>query len=106
MTTQPVHTISQPSVRSLLLILQANGKPLSTATGFLVSQDGRNYLVTNWHVVSGRHPETGQPLSSTTGAVPDTVLIAHNTAGKLGTWHPIVESLYDKNGRPLWREHP
>lgn len=33
---------------------------LGTATGFFWRHEGHPYLVTNWHVVSGRNPFTGQ----------------------------------------------
>lgn len=35
------------SGNSLLLELTANGIPISTATGFVISHDGRYFLVTN-----------------------------------------------------------
>jgi hypothetical protein len=42
---------------------------LSTASGFYWRYQGRAYLITNWHVLSGRHPFTGSVLSST-GYIP------------------------------------
>lgn len=97
--------LARPSVASLPLELRVQGQRLSTATGFVVERDGRRFLVTNWHVVTGRHPDTGTVLSQSAG-VPDEVIIMHNRAGALGTWVPRAEPLYGPNDDPLWREHP
>jgi hypothetical protein len=97
--------IARPSVASLPVVVRFGDVQLSTATGFIVERDRRWYLVTNWHVVAGRRPDTGAILSPN-GAVPDNVTIVHNKKGALGTWIPKVERLYDENERPQWLEHP
>lgn len=62
-----------PTVRSSLsmctvkLELLFNGTLLSTATGFFFECDGGQYLITNRHNVTGRHQDTGKPLSDTAG---------------------------------------
>lgn len=43
-----------------LLSNDGTEKVLSTASGFFWLRDGQPYLVTNWHVVSGRNPFTGE----------------------------------------------
>jgi len=97
--------IQRASFASLLIEPRvATNAGLATATGFIVDRKGSHYLVTNWHVVSGRRTDTGQPLAST-GAVPERLAIAHNVKGKLGTWTVREEPLYDGSGKPLWREH-
>lgn len=84
-----------------------NGNPIGRATAFVVLTAQGPHLVTNWHVVTGRHPETGQPLNSTTAAVPDQLRIWHHLSGRLGTWTRWDEPLYAPgHGAPLWREHP
>ena len=65
---------------------------------------GRYYLITNWHVVSGRHPETNA-IVSPTGAVPDEIRIVHH-GHTLGSWVVRTEPLQDKNKNNLWLEHP
>lgn len=62
-------------------------------------------MVTNWHVVTGRRPDTNDLLSPT-GAAPDELAVMHNVAGKLGFWEVRIESLYNSNGEPRWLEHP
>jgi len=70
------------SLSSLYLKLLVNGNELGTATGFVVAHSGRRFLITNWHVLSGRNPETGKPCSAT-GGLSDEVRIAHHLKGKL-----------------------
>jgi hypothetical protein len=99
------------SVQSLLLQLSVRGSALSTATGFIVSKDGVNYLVTNWHVLAGRNNVTGELLSPT-GAEPDAVGVIHNATGGLGRSVETVEPLWtpdepdevDRTRR--WTGHP
>jgi Trypsin-like peptidase domain len=98
--------IARPSVVSLFLELRAaGGAALGTATGFVVERDTRRYLITNWHVASGRRSDNGAVLSPI-GAVPVQLAVLHNAAGTLGTWSARVEPLYDSGGAPRWREHP
>lgn len=100
-------TVARPSLASLLLQPSFGGNPISSATGFVAPQpNGGYFLVTNWHVVTGRNPITGQPLNPQTGAVPDQIVIAHHVEDALGTWHPVVEPLYSPAGAPRWLEHP
>ena len=52
-----------------LLSKDGEERVVSSATGFFWLHNGQAYLVTNWHVVSGRDPFTGQ-ISSPTGYTP------------------------------------
>ena len=99
-------SLDQPSFQSLFLEVTDEGKPLGTATGFIVLRpDGSPLLMTNWHVVAGRHLETRQPLD-VSGDVPDVITIRHNVQGALGRWVTKTERLYDDTGEPLWLECP
>ncbi len=93
------------SVTSLYLKLRVNGHDLSTATGFIVEHNSKYFLITNWHVFSGRNPETGLPLSTTAG-IPDEVRIAHHLKDRLGTWKFQGESLVGPDGSARWLSHP
>jgi hypothetical protein len=97
-------TISLPSVQSLLIELVYGGQGLATGTAFVCNSKKGPALVTNWHNVSDRHPQTKRPLSPT-GALPDEVRIVQNRAGKLGEWLIKSETLL-ANGQPRWVEHP
>lgn len=96
--------INQPSVQSLLVQMQFNGQLLSTGTAFVVQTAKGPHLVTNRHNVTGRNQETGKPLSST-GGVPNEIVVIHNRNGRLGEWVARLEPLYSGDA-PRWREHP
>ena len=107
MAAQPPRqiAIAEPSVKSLLLQMRFNGQVLSTGTGFVANAARGPLLLTNRHNATGRHQETGQPLSPT-GGVPNEIVIMHNRANLLGQWLAKMEPLSDNNGRPRWIEHP
>ena len=96
--------IAEPSVKSLLAEMRFNGQPLATGTAFVVDTRKGPVLITNRHNVTGRHPETGRPLSET-GGVPNEILILHNRRNRLLEWVPRLEPLYDGE-TPRWTEHP
>ncbi len=91
--------------------MRFDGKDLAIATGFIMNTARGPCLITNRHNVTGRHWETDKPLSYTC-AVPNEVLILQNKNGlsKQNSirleWIEKVEKLFDKNGNPLWLEHP
>lgn len=94
------------SVVPLFLDAQKDGTSLGAGSGFVVHHGGQPYLITNWHVVTGRRPETGQPIDAR-AADPDRLIIWHHVAGPLGSWRVRDESLFEgRSGRPRWREHP
>lgn len=93
------------SVTSLYLFeplpSSTNGAGL-TGTGFVYAYKGSNYLVSNWHVFSGRNWPNIEP-KDTNGSVPTNVIIFYilkTLNGRVG----ITEPLYDTNGVPLWME--
>jgi S1-C subfamily serine protease len=104
MNTQRI-TLAQPSCMSLLIEIRVNNLSLGTGTGFLVSRSSRTYLVTNRHIVRGRHNDTDAALHGS-GGLPDSLVIVHNALVSLGNWVTKLESLYDPSGHPLWLEHP
>lgn len=76
-------------------------------TGFTVVQNGRAFLITNWHVLTGRDAATKQPINQKTGAAdPDSIRIWHHRES-LGNWISVPELLRDaQSGEPRWLEHP
>lgn len=92
---------------SLHLECFSKGIPIGVGTGFVVVYGGTNYLVTNWHIVTGRDPNTGEPVSTTGAADPDAIVIWLHDAKRLGSWRRIIEPLIDPaNENKLWKEHP
>ena len=105
MVTPPAIAIDPFSVTSVYLKLYVNDNQLSTATGIIAEHNGKYYLITNWHVLSGRNPIDDQPLSPT-GGMPEEVRIAHHINSGLGHWRFHGEPLIDESGAPRWIEHP
>ncbi len=98
-------SITQPSVMSLLLETCSDNAALGTATGFIVERAGAFYLITNRHVLRGRHQDTNEPLHPSL-AVPSRVRIVHNKNALIGQYVIAEEPVYSEFGDPLWREHP
>jgi hypothetical protein len=48
---------------------------ISHGTGFFWHRCGIDYVVTNWHVLSGRNPFTGEMLSVSNGFIPDRIRV-------------------------------
>lgn len=103
---EPIVIHIQPqSVRSLYIEPRFNGQKLSSATGFVAVSPSGLVLITNRHVVTGRHQQTEECLSKQ-ASIPNQLAIFHNKKGMLGQWVERVESLYDRHDNQLWYEHP
>ena len=97
--------IDPKSVASLCLVPYAFSADVGRGTGFIVTVGGIHLLITNYHVLSGRHPDTGEQMRGVQ-SIPDRVLIPllrRNSASL--SWYPHVQhTLID--GIPAWIEHP
>ena len=101
-------SVAVPTIKSLYLETYFGEQLLSSATCFLLSRTKESHcvVVTNRHVVTGRHQGTGAPLDSR-GGIPDAVVIHFNKAGSLlREWLPIRLPLYRADDSPYWIEHP
>lgn len=92
------------SVSPVYLETYLDEQKCGVATGFIVKNDGSFYLITNWHVVTARDPETNMPLS-TRGFVDPNFLHVWFHGEKLGTWIQMQISLLNQNREKLWLEH-
>ena len=103
---------------SFQLKTSVNGTQVSAATGFFYEFDNREFLITNYHVVSGRHPETGKPLHRMS-AIPDSVEICIPTSTQINAedsgqqptkmkWEWKSLRLFEDGDdeKPIWTEHP
>ncbi len=97
--------IQRYSAASLYLEPRFNGQKISSATGFIVISPAGPVLITNRHVVTGRHNETNECLSNQ-AAEPNQLAIYHNKANASGQWLIHVEPIRDQNNEKLWYEHP
>lgn len=80
---------------------------LSSGTGFIYSKDGADYLITNWHNVTGRNPIDGNCLSDSL-AVPDMITTLFRVKGNPVSSRREHLALYrdDAMQEPSWLEHP
>lgn len=90
-----------------ILIYDDNGL-ISTGTAFFYDLNGENYLITNWHNISGRHFLTNEILDKKNGRLPTyfEAKLATNFPDKNGftTFSHKVE-IYE-NYEPIWFESP
>lgn len=66
---EKIVAINPYSLTSYYVDILFNDIKLSNATCFFTQQDEKNYLVTNWHVVSGRNADTNVVMSPTGGVL-------------------------------------
>lgn len=87
-----------------------NDTPLANGTGFFYEYKKTTFLLTNWHIVSGRNPHDGQSLSEK-GGIPNKIHIKVPYHKKVEEnisalqWKQCIIDLY-KNGLPIWYVHP
>lgn len=93
------------STQSLRVEIMALGNVISSATGFIVQRGSELFLITNWHVVTGYHADTGELLDKKTAAIPDALRVACHAKAALGTLIAVNAPLY-AGGAPIWLEHP
>ena len=82
-----------------------NNVSLGIASSFTWTTSELVYLVTNWHNITGINPITGEHLHSQ-GGEPNRLVVQIDLADYRGGRGPIDVALYDKQGRPVWLEHP
>lgn len=98
-------TLDEYSVTTLPLEMTCKGRSIGLATGFFYEKDARAFLVSNWHVMSGRNPYTGQSRC-TDAALPDALKFALHRKDRLGEWIVGYSArLEDDQGCPLWLQH-
>ncbi|WP_431304089.1 trypsin-like peptidase domain-containing protein [Sediminicoccus sp. BL-A-41-H5] len=84
------------------------GQEISTATGFFWHAADGFYLISNWHVFSGRHTKTFQPLDKSHSTIPDEIFYPRFISNADPTqieWYSIsVNTLSPSHAN--WLEHP
>lgn len=100
-----IPSIDLYSMSSVKLVPCYEEMTLGVATGFCVNNQGRDYLCTNWHVVSGRDPDTGKCIEKSL-VIPDRLKIQFHSLAFVGQTITFTINLYDDKGDPVWIEHP
>ena len=69
------YQVEIPTVKSLFIEVRYGDTVLGNAMGFLAAHDQQSHcaLITNRHVVTGRHQESGECLHSQ-GGIPDNII--------------------------------
>lgn len=98
-------SIDEYSLISIPMSLLCNHNIIGEATGFFYAAEGHRYLVSNWHVFSGRNSYSGQP-NHPDAAIPDALRVALHLSGSMPGVQKFDIRLYDADGRPNWRQHP
>ncbi|XOB41819.1 MAG: S1 family peptidase [Candidatus Nealsonbacteria bacterium] len=96
--------IDEFSQKPLYLETLLNDKGLGVGTGFAVKKDDSYYIITNWHVVTGRDPKDNKPISKNGMADPQKLRVWFH-GKKLGSWISCEINLIDQKGNKLWLEH-
>lgn len=94
------------SLRVTPLVMRCNGHILGSATGFFWRNESERFLITNWHVLAGRHPKTMKALH-TECAVPDEIEYVQFIENE--SYDEVVRArvrLEGGDGNPVWLEHP
>jgi hypothetical protein len=99
----PVTKIDPFSLTTLPLEQCANGNAFATATGFMWLRRDRYYLITNWHVVTGRNARTGE---LETPVQPDMLRAHFNTRIMDFGKKTYDIRIRDADNKPLWYIYP
>jgi hypothetical protein len=83
--------------------VRANGKTMGNATGFIWKRGAQHYLITNWHVVSGRNAQTGEQEAP---VQPEELRVLFNLRIQDFGKQQYDIAIRDEDGRPRWFTHP
>lgn len=102
-----MHHLTKCSIFLEFFISEESISPISIGTGFTIDYfNNEKYLITNWHNVTGRNSETGEPLS-TTGYTDPLYIKAHFLKkDRINEWVEKKIYLTDENSNKLYLEHP
>ena len=98
--------IDEFSLTTVPIDLYFNEQLLSKGTAFTWERDSKHYLITNWHNVSGRDPNTDNHLSAT-AAEPNVLYGMFNAKGQnIGHKHQLRIHIRQDSGEVGWLVHP
>lgn len=79
--TDDTVTINPLSVAAVYIEMYFDNTLLACGTAFFVTDDEKLYLVTNWHNLSGRYPDSGKPMHQH-AALPNAVKVYKHDLAK------------------------
>src|SRR5882762_8839702 len=74
---------------------------LSTGTAFFYLLEGKRYLVTNWHNITGRHPADFAPISPT-GGLPNRMVLGLPAVEPVSAG--VVNLRWDNHALPIYED--
>ncbi len=109
----PVH-INSYSCCTVPLRLYFRDTLLSSATGFIYERNNEIFLITNWHVVTLKHPQNLTNLDAKRNGIPDRIEaqlppVANRKSESLGVAlhrEPMFYPLYSDADNPAMPDHP
>lgn len=93
--------VNQYSLASYYVELFFNDIKLSNATCFFTKRGDTRYLVTNWHVVSGKDSDTLQCLDKR-AAIPNNLHVFLPNSDCIFDDNYVEIALYDEDSNPTW----
>jgi hypothetical protein len=96
--------VSNVTLSTAMILAFCDDLEISRSTGFLWSHGDQDFLITNWHRITGVNPFSGKSLSKT-GARPNRLTMALPTT-QFGVKFALDLPLYDAEGWALWNVHP
>jgi hypothetical protein len=81
-----------------------NRKKISSATCFFVSRSGKTYLITNWHVVTGKNPNNNSQLGYFAVRPDELKVKVYKKQENIETVDLNIP-LFDRENKK-WLEHP
>ena len=83
------------------------GSKISSATGVIIDFDSTSFIMTNWHVLSGRDPNSGQPINQDLATPDKLAFYSLDQVDGNFRWRitelPIISP---QDGSNLWIQHP
>lgn len=86
------------------LFFRETKQELYTGTAFVYEYNGKLYLITNWHIVTGLCPKTKKPITDH-GGIPNDLVMTLRTSSTKPEWNSFTLELYNNNISD-WLIHP
>ncbi len=99
-------TIDRLTLSTVPLEQYFNDTRLGQGTGFMWRAGGRDYLVTNWHVLSMRDFFEPEKNLRSDGGRPNRLRAMFNVKTGSFARHQLEFRIRDDDDRPLWLDHP
>lgn len=97
-------TIGPYTIAVIPLHIYYDQEILGHATGFIWKNLNSYYVISNWHVFSGRDPNTNQPKHRD-GALPNRIVALCHARNSIGSIVPVSIKLTSDDGSSSWLEH-